>query len=59
MSISEEMLSFGHLVKIHQILDIEKVVPILQKALTDQSEFVRGHAQSTLSDINMFYKKKK
>jgi hypothetical protein len=41
------------------MIDLEKALPILQKALTDHSQFVRGHAESALSDIKIFNKMKK
>jgi hypothetical protein len=48
------ILCFGHLARIHRELDIDSVMPIVIKAFYDPDEFVRGNADSALSDILLF-----
>ncbi|MFD1888237.1 CPCC family cysteine-rich protein [Paenibacillus wenxiniae] len=48
------ILCFGHIARIHGMIDQALVMPILNKALYDESAFVRGHAESALDDIRMF-----
>lgn len=50
------ILCFGHLARIHGQLHIEKVMPIINKALMDKDDFIRGHAHDAKDDINMFLK---
>jgi hypothetical protein len=50
------ILCFGHLARIHGELDTERVLPIVKKALRDSNEFVVGHANSALDDIQFFVK---
>lgn len=50
------ILWFGHLARIHGQLHIEKVMPIINKALIDKDNFIRGHAYDAKDDINMFLK---
>ncbi|MEF2246496.1 hypothetical protein [Paenibacillus sp. IITD108] len=50
------ILCFGHLARIHGQLETELVLPIVKKALNDSNEFVRGHANSALDDIQFFLK---
>ena len=48
------VLCFGHLARVHRKLDTETAVPIVIRALDDPSDFVRGQADTALSDILMF-----
>jgi hypothetical protein len=48
------ILCFGHLARIHRELEIEKVLPIVKKALYDSNDFVKGHANNALDDIQFF-----
>ncbi len=48
------ILCFGHIARIHGMLNEELVMPILHKALDDERSFVRGHAESALDDIITF-----
>lgn len=48
------ILCFGHLARRFGIIDKELVLPIVHAGLQDESEIVRGHADSALDDINMF-----
>ena len=50
------ILCFGHLARIHGQLHIEKVMPIINKALIDKDDFIRGHAYDAKDDINTFLK---
>jgi len=50
------ILCFGHIARIHGTIDQERVMPIIEKALHDESSFVRGHADSALDDIRLFCK---
>ena len=48
------ILCFGHLARIHRMLDTEMVVPVIINAMADPSNFVRGHSEDALDDILMF-----
>lgn len=50
------ILCFGHLARLHRLLDAGRVLPIVKNALQDSSSFVRGHANSALDDIDFFCK---
>ena len=50
------ILGFGHIARIHRKMDKELVLPIVKKGLKDSSNFVRGHAENALDDINFFVK---
>ncbi|WP_411349806.1 CPCC family cysteine-rich protein [Paenibacillus sp. WLX2291] len=50
------ILGLGHIARIHGTLDQARVLPIIEKALQDTSEFVRGHADSAIDDISHFLK---
>lgn len=50
------ILCFGHLARIHGQLHIEKVIPIINKALVDEDDFIRGHAYDANDDVNMYLK---
>ncbi|MFD2746022.1 hypothetical protein ACFSTH_06775 [Paenibacillus yanchengensis] len=50
------VLCFGHIARIHGVVNKELVIPLINDALQDESEFVRGHAYSALEDITMFCK---
>lgn len=50
------ILCFGHLARIHGELELEKVLPIVKKALNDSNDFVSSHANSALDDIQLFIK---
>lgn len=46
----------GHIARIHGKLEMEEATAILRKALQDSSSFVRGKAESSISDICHFLK---
>lgn len=48
------ILGFGHLARRFGTIDKELVLPIVYAGLQDESEIVRGHADSALNDIQMF-----
>lgn len=48
------VLGFGHIVRTCRALNTEKVLPIIDKALRDDHEYVRGHAEDALSDIKIY-----
>lgn len=50
------ILCFGHIARIHRKINKKLVMPIILDGLNDKSQFVRGHSQSALDDINMFCK---
>jgi hypothetical protein len=50
------ILGFGHLARIHGKLDENKIKPIVEKALTDENEFVRSQADGAKDDIEHFLK---
>jgi len=46
------MLGLGYIGMFKKVIDREKVQPILERALQDKSEYVRGHAICAIDDIN-------
>ena len=48
------ILCLGHLARIHRTIDIDIVKPVILEALNDHSDFVRGHADSALIDLETF-----
>ncbi|MEW4369377.1 CPCC family cysteine-rich protein [Paenibacillus kandeliae] len=50
------ILGLGHIARIHGTVDKERVLPIVEQALQDRSEFVRGHADAAMDDIQLFCK---
>ena len=50
------VLGFGHLARRFGQLDEERVKPIIDAALHDPSDYVRGHADSAASDVTQFLK---
>ena len=51
------ILGMGHIARIHRKLDVEGVRPLIQAALQDESEYIRGQADSAADDIELFLKK--
>lgn len=51
------VLGFGHIARTCRALNIEKVLPIVQRALQDSHEYVRGHAEDAMSDIEFFLRR--
>lgn len=48
------ILGFGHIARIHEKLDEAKVKPLIESALEDESEYVRGQAEGTKDDVKFF-----
>ena len=48
--------SLGHLARIDKKLDKETVKPLIEKALLDESEFVREKADDAMDEIEFFLK---
>src|SRR3954454_12500998 len=42
------VLGFGHIARVHRRLDRALVQPIIQRALHDEVDYVRGHADSAV-----------
>ena len=45
------ILGFGHIARIHEKLDEAKIKPLVEAALEDESEYVRGQAENAKDDI--------
>jgi len=50
------VLGFGHLARTCGCLNQEIVQPIIERALSDKNEYVRGQARSAIADIEHFLK---
>jgi len=50
------ILGFCHLARIHGRLDKIRVRPVVKAALHDQSDYVRGHANDAVDELNFFLK---
>ncbi len=50
------ILGFGHIARIHMELTESKVKPLIETALKDNSDFVRGHANDAADDVESFLK---
>lgn len=48
------VLGFGHIARIHGRLDEGRVSPLIEAALRDESQYVRGHAESAADDVEHF-----
>ena len=48
------VLCLGHLARIHRRIPEEPTVSLIEKAFDDEHAFVRGHAHSAVSDVQMF-----
>lgn len=48
------VLGFGHIARVHGQLDRALVQPIIQAALRDESDYVRGQADSAMDDTAMY-----
>ena len=48
------VLAFGHIARTCGELDLQRVLPILTKALNDSHEYVRGHANAASCDIETY-----
>ena len=50
------ILGFGHIARIHGKLTQRKVMPLIESALKDESDYVRGQANSAAADVEWFLK---
>ena len=50
------VLGFAHIARIHGRLDESKVRPLIEAALEDESEYVRGQADAAADDVEFFLK---
>jgi len=50
------ILGFGHIARIHGKLTKSKVMPLIESALKDESDYVRGQANSAAADVEWFLK---
>src|SRR5437879_4332210 len=48
------ILGFGHIARIHGGLTEIKVKPLIEHALKDKSDYVRGHANDAADDVEFF-----
>lgn len=50
------ILGFGHIARIHKKLNETKVKPVIEAAMNDQSDYVRGQADAAADDVEFFLK---
>jgi hypothetical protein len=50
------VLGFAHIARVHRRLDRAVVQPIIQRALRDEHDYVRGHADSAVDDTQIYLK---
>ena len=50
------ILGFGHIARIHGKLDEVRVKPLIEAALIDESDYVRGQAYAAADDVEFFLK---
>ena len=50
------ILGFGHIARIHRQLNESKVKPLIEAAMRDGSDYVRGQAHATADDVEFFLK---
>jgi hypothetical protein len=50
------VLGFGHIARTHRRLDERRVKPLLEAALRDESDYVRGQADAAADDVEFFLK---
>lgn len=50
------VLGFGHLARIHRQLNEDLVKPLIEAALADESEYVRGQANDAADDVEFYLK---
>ena len=48
------ILGLGHIARIHGDLNELKAKPVIEAALSDENEFVRGHANAAADDVEFF-----
>ena len=50
------VLGFGHVARVHRQLDRTLVQPIIQAALRDENDYIRGQAVCAMDDTTFFLK---
>src|SRR5258705_5414469 len=50
------ILGLGHIARIHRHLNSNKIKPLIETALKDESDYVRGQAKSAADDAELFLK---
>src|SRR5215211_3117878 len=50
------ILGFGHIARIHRRLDERRAKPVLEAALRDESDYVKGQADAAADDVESFLK---
>lgn len=50
------VLGFGHIARIHRRLNEVRVKPLIEAALRDESDYVRGQADAAADDVKFFLK---
>lgn len=50
------ILGFGHIARIHHQLNEGRVKPLIEAALRDESDYVRGQADGAADDVELFLK---
>lgn len=50
------VLGFGHIARIHRQLNEARVKPLIEDALRDENDYVRGQADSAADDVELFLK---
>ncbi|HZG53863.1 MAG TPA: hypothetical protein VEZ40_17295 [Pyrinomonadaceae bacterium] len=50
------ILGFGHLARIHRRLDERRVKPLIETALREANDYVRGQADAAADDVEFFLK---
>ena len=59
MSGGNAIPGFGHIARIHGLLNESTVKPVIEAALRDESEYVRGQANSAANDVAFFLNESK
>jgi hypothetical protein len=50
------ILGFGHIARIHRQLNEDQVKPLIEAALSDESDYVKGRAEAAADDVEFFLK---
>jgi hypothetical protein len=48
------ILGFGHIARTCRYLSKNEIFPVIEKALNDPSEYVRGHAENAACDVHQY-----
>ena len=50
------ILGFGHIARVHGKLNEEAVKPLIEAALRDENDYVKGQAEAASGDVEFFLK---